>query len=105
MSSTSVISRSSVKFQIATRATFLCSQERAPFVRACFRSLRRIHVGERTGIDFEWQAKRRIRNCELANIVLLLLDTELRPVRDVTGLVPRDTKTPLLHSFQKRVQS
>jgi hypothetical protein len=42
---------------------------------------------------------------KLAAIMLRLLETELRPAGDAVGLIPRDTKTPLLPSFQKRVRS
>src|SRR5260370_16829435 len=64
-----------------------------------------VHLGENAGIDFEWPAEKRIRNCEIADIMLRLLETELRPAGDAAGLVPRDTKKPLLCSFQKFVRS
>jgi hypothetical protein len=49
--------------------------------------------------------RERIRNFELTDIMSRLLETELRPAGDAAGLVPRDTKTPLPHSFQKYVRS
>ena len=53
----------------------------------------RFTLARKRGIDFDSSAEKRIRNRELAGIVLRLLETELRRARDAPGLVARDRRT------------
>jgi len=58
------------------------------------------HLGDETRIDFERYAEKKVRDCELRYIVLLVREARFRPAGMLSGPAPRDKEIPLRPFFQ-----